>query len=95
MPLYEIDQYYIRIYPFQNMFYEVIQNGNKIEYRVAVKLLKKIADENREKRKIIEKVRYNWNFASKNVTNNVGRLKLERYLSVMAKRRLREKYFGS
>ncbi len=42
-----------------NMFYEIIQNGNKTEYRAAVKLLKKIADENREKRKIIEKVRYN------------------------------------
>lgn len=46
--LVEIDQYYKRIYPFQSMFYEFIQNGDKAEYRAAVKLLKEIADENRD-----------------------------------------------
>ena len=66
----------------------------KTEYRAAVKLLKKISDENKEEGKIIEKVRYSWDLTSRNVTHNAGRLKLKRYLSVMANRRLREKYFG-
>lgn len=91
--LVEIDQYYKRIYPFQNMFYEFVHNGNKMEYRAAVKLLKEIADENREEGKIIEKAKYAWDITSRNVTHNAGRLKLKRYFSVMANRRLREKYF--
>ncbi|MBD5393238.1 MAG: hypothetical protein HDR23_01405 [Lachnospiraceae bacterium] len=94
MLLVEIDQYYKRILPFQNMFYEFLQNGSKTEYRAAVKLLKKISDENKEEGKIIEKVKYSWDLTSRNVTHNAGRLKLKRYLSVMANRRLREKYFG-
>lgn len=90
----EIDQYYKRIYPFQNMFYEFVQNGGKIEYRAAIRLLKIIADENRSEGKIIEKAKYDWDITSRNVTHNAGRLKLKRYLSVMANRRLREKYFA-
>lgn len=76
------------------MFYEFVHNGNKIEYRAALKLLKEIADENREEGKIIEKAKYAWDITNRNVTHNAGRLKLKRYLSVMANRRLREKYFG-
>lgn len=94
MLLVEIDQYYKRIFPFQNMFYEFLQNGSKTEYRAAVKLLKKLSDENREEGKIIEKAGSYWDCTSRNVTHNAGRLKLKRYLSVMANRRLREKYFG-
>ena len=93
MLLVEIDQYYKRIYPFQNMFYEFVQNGSKIAYKAAVRLLKRIADENREKGKIIEKAKYDWDITSRNVTHNAGRLELKRFLSVMANRRLRKKYF--
>ncbi len=93
MLLVEIDQYYKRIYPFQDMFYEFVHNGNKTEYRAAVKLLKEIADKNREEGKIIEKAKYSWDITSRNITHNAGRLKLKRYLSVMANQRLRKKYF--
>lgn len=91
--LVEIDQFYKRIYPFQNMFYEFIQNSGKPEYGAAVELLKRIADENKEEGKIIEKIKYDWDITSRNVTHNTGRLNLKRYLSVMANRRLRKKYF--
>ncbi len=91
--LVEIDQYYKRIYPFQSMFYEFIQNGDKAEYRAAVKLLKEIADENRAEGRIIEKVKYSWDLTSRNVTHNIGRLRLKRFLSVMANRKLRKQYF--
>ena len=93
MLLVEIDQYYKRIYPFQSMFYEFIQNSDKAKYRAAVKLLKKIADENRKEGKIIEKAKYSWDITSQNVIHNAGRLKLKRYLSIMANRKLREQYF--
>ncbi len=92
--LVEIDQYYQRIFPFQSMFYEFIQNCGKIEYRAAAELLKRISEENREEGKIIEIVKYDWDLASRNVTHNEGRLKLKRYLSVMANHALRQKYFG-
>ena len=91
--LVEIDQYYKRIYPFQSMFYEFIQKGDKAEYRAAIKLLKEIADENRAEGRIIEKIKYSWDLTSRNVTHNIGRLRLKRYLSVMANRKLRKQYF--
>lgn len=75
------------------MFYEFIQNGDKAEYRAAVKLLKEIADENRAEGRIIEKVKYSWDLTSRNVTHNIGRLRLKRFLSVMANRKLRKQYF--
>lgn len=92
--LVEIDQYYKRIYPFQSMFYEFLQKGDKTEYRAAIELLKRISDENKEDGKIIEKAKYDWDITSRNVTHNAGRLKLKRYLSVMANPGLRQKYFG-
>lgn len=93
MLLVEIEHYYKRIYPFRNMFYEFVHNGNKVAYGAAVRLLKEIADENREDGKIIEKAKCSWDITSRNVTHNVGRLKLKRYLSVLANQRLRKKYF--
>lgn len=92
--LAEIDKYYKRIFPFQNMFYEFLQNGSKIEYRAATELLRLLSDENRNEGKIIEKTGYRWDITSRNVTHNAGRLKLKRYLSVMANNALRLKYFG-
>lgn len=94
MLLAETSQYYKHIYPFQNMFYDFIQNGNKIGYRAAVKLLERITDENKEEGKIVEKIKCSWDMVNRNVTHNVGRLKLKRYLSVMANHRLRKKYFN-
>lgn len=90
----DIDQFYQRIFPFQSMFYEFLQNSGRREYRAAVDLLKKIADENQEEGKIIEKAKYNWDITSRNVTHNMGRLRLKRYLAAMANEKLRKKYFG-
>lgn len=93
----EIDDYYKRIYLFQTMFYEFLQNGTKKEYIAAVELLKKLADseEYRKAGEIIKYVRISgWDITSKNVTHNYARIRLKRYLSVMANKKLREKYFG-
>lgn len=92
--LVEINRYYKRIYPFRDMFYEFIQNGEKIEYKAAVELLRKLSEENKDDGKVIEKVGYAWDLASKNVTHNIGRLRLKRYLSVMANKSLRKRVFG-
>lgn len=93
----EIDSYYHRIYPFRNMFYEFIQNSGQKDYLAAVELLRKLADakENRKAGEIIKHVRHgSWDITSKNVTQNIARLRLKRYLSVMANEKLRKKYFG-
>lgn len=90
----EIDQYYKRIYTFQSMFYDFLQNCDCKEYRAAVELLKQVSESCKESGKIIEKARYDWSVTSRNVTHNEGRMKVKRYLSVMANEELRRKYFG-
>lgn len=86
--LVEIDSHYKRIYPFQSMFYEFLQNSGSDEYWAALELLRKISDGNKENGKIIEKASIDWSITSRNVTHNIGRLKLKRYLSVMANKEL-------
>lgn len=75
--------------------HEFLQNGNKKEYIAAVVLLKKLADSEEYKKsgRIIEYVK-EWRITSRNVTNNYARIRLKRYMSVMANKKLREKYFG-
>lgn len=43
--------------------------------------------------KIIGKIGYNWECYDRRATFNEGRLKLHRYLSIMANKKLRKKYF--
>lgn len=92
----ELNDYYKRIFPFFDMFYEFLENGKKKEYAAAIKLLKELSDseEYRKEGKIIEHAKYSWDLTSKNVTCNRARMKLKRYLSIMANKQLREKYFG-
>lgn len=90
----EICSYYKRIYPFKTMFYDFCQNSEKKEYRAAIALLEILYEENKEDGKIIEYARGSWDMVSKNVTQNIARLRLKRYLSVMANTKVRKKYFG-
>lgn len=91
----EIEDYYKRVYPFQKMFYEFMQNGNKKEYIAAVALLKRLAD-SEEYRKTGEIVKYarRWEMSGRIMTHNIARIRLKRYLSVMANKKIREIYFG-
>lgn len=90
----EICNYYKRIYPFKTMFYDFYQNSEKKEYRAAVALLEMLYEENKEDGRIIKYARGSWDMVSKNVTQNIARLRLKRYLSVMANIKVRKKYFG-
>ena len=94
--LKEICDYYRRIYPFKTMFYDFIQNLGKKEYRAALALLEMLYEENKEEGKVIRYAReeWCWEMYSKNVTQNIARLRLKRYLSVMANVKLRKKYFN-
>ena len=84
---------YKRIFAFRNMFYEFIENNKNVHYIAAMKLLEKILDDNWEAGKIIERVG-RWEFASKNVTFNEGRVTVKRYLSLLANKKLRKQYLG-
>ena len=92
--LAEADSYYKRIFCFQNMFYEFLQSGWTKEYVAAIRLFQKLMEDNREDGKIIEKARNKWDMVSRNVTHNIGRLRLKRYLATMANVKLRKRYFG-
>jgi len=93
--LKEVDEYYRRVFPFQSMFYEFLQNGNKPEYIAAVELLREIANEkeNRNAGKLIEYEKSRWGFTDGRITRNKGRMRMKRYLAVMANAKLREEYF--
>ena len=91
--LAEIEDDYQRVFCFQDMFYEFLQNGTDRRYLAAVRLLEELAEENKEQAKIIQRVG-SWDLANRNVTHNPGRITMKRYLSVMANQALREKYFG-
>lgn len=92
--LEEADKYYKRIYAFTDMFYEFLQNGTDRRYAAAVRLFKNLVEENKASGSIIEKMKPWWEITSRNVTHNQGRMAVKRYLSVMANRKLRKKYFG-
>lgn len=94
--LKEVDEYYGRIFPFKSMFYEFLQNGNKPEYIAAIELLREIANDkdNQKAGKLIELVKSSWDLTDGRITRNKGRLRMKRYMAVMANPRLREVYFG-
>ncbi len=89
----EICDYYKRIFPFKTMFYDFLQNSEKKEYRAALALLQILYEENKEEGKVIKYAKGDWDLVSKNVTQNIARLRLKRYLSVMANVKMRKKYF--
>lgn len=90
----EANSYYKRIYLFRDMFYEFVRNITKREYRAAIELFRNLVEENKADGKIIELLNHNWTSTNRNVTHNIGRLRLKRYLSVMANPMLRKQYFG-
>lgn len=76
---------------------KVMNNGGKREYQAAVELFRRLVNDekNREIGSIIEYAGpNNWDIQDRRVTFNEARLKLRRYLSVMANKKLRAIYFG-
>ncbi len=91
--LVAVDERYGRVHAFNDMFYEFITNGNEKEYHAAINLLEKLYKDNAETGKIIKKAK-NWGLTSKQVKCNRGRMRIKRYLSLLANKRLRRKYLG-
>lgn len=91
--LSDIDEQYKRIFSFESMFYEFIENKEKVEYRAAAGLLYYLSKRYAKEGKIIEKCG-SWDIASKNVICNEGRMRIKQYRAVLANKKLREKFFG-
>lgn len=83
----------MRVFAFQDMFYEFVENGSKKEYRAAVQVLRQQYEDNAESGKIIKKMK-SWGFPNKNVLCNKGRMNVKRYLSLLANKALRREYLG-
>lgn len=88
------NDYYRRIYAFQDMFYEFIEHSKDARYIALVRLFEKVIEENKEAGGIIKYAQGRWEMVSKNVTFNEGRVTIKRFLGFMANRRLRNIYFG-
>lgn len=80
--------------PFEEMFYDFLQNISQKEYAAAIELMRQIA-EDEDIRKAGEVIQYRKNreSESKNVIDNEGLLQVKRIFAVLANRQLREKYF--
>ena len=93
--LTDINEYYWRILPFEEMLYDFLQNISQKEYAAAIELMRQIA-EDKDIRKAGEVIKYRKNreSESKNVIDNEGRLQVKRIFAVLANKQLREKYFG-
>lgn len=91
--LADINEHYQRVFPFQNMVYDFIRNGDRNEYRAAVALLRELSEQNRQAGEVIRYAQGRWEGVSRKVTFNRGRLRMKRFLSVMANEQLREIYF--
>lgn len=89
-----INEHYQRIFPFQNMFYDFIRNGDRREYRAAAALLRELSEQNRQAGGVIRCAQGRWEGVSRKVIFNRGRLQMKRFLSVMANTKLRKIYFG-
>lgn len=87
------DNYYKRIFAFNDMFYEFLENGKNAKYVAVVELFRKIVEDNKKDGKIIEYARDRWTYVSKNVTFNEGRVTIKRFLSLMANKKIRKIYF--
>lgn len=92
--LAEVDDYYKRVMPFQSMFYDFVENGHKRKYKAAVALLRTLSEENKQAGSCIKYWTGAWDLCNRKVTFNAGRLCMKRYLSVMANKKLRHRYFG-
>lgn len=92
--LFSADVYYKRVFAFQNMFYDFLQNSADMRYVAALKLFEEQCEENKESGKLIENLRDTWELTNKNIKCNEGRMNIKRYLGVMANKKLRDKYFG-
>lgn len=90
----EVNDYYWRIFPFETMFYDFVENIYKLEYRAAIQLIRETAnsEKNRKAGEIIRAYERQ-EMKSKNVVGNEGRLEVKRLYAVLANRPLRKKYF--
>ena len=90
--LKDIDNKYHRIFVFSEMFYEFVNNSHQSKYRAAIELLRVLADENEEVGKLPDNAELYWSMLEDESVHNVGRLRIKRYLSLLANKKLRQKY---
>ena len=76
----------------ENIFRDYDIHGENSQYHAAVLLFHQLVEENKERGKMIEMV-HNWSCGNRNVVNNIGRLRIKRYLAIMANNELRKKHF--
>ena len=86
---------YKKIYPFADMNYEFLSALNDERYQKAICLLDELIEENRKNGETIKKATYSsWDHENTGITFNEGRVKIKRYLALMANADMRKKVFG-
>ena len=90
--LKDIDNKYHRIFAFADMFYEFLNHSDQSEYQAAIELLKALAEENEEAGRLPENAERYWSMLEYKSVHNIGRLRIKRYLSLLANKKLRQKY---
>jgi len=93
--LAKIDEYYEHVYAFCSMYDEFMENRRKADYRAAVILLYQLQKDeaNRASSRIIKQRGMFWDLGNQDLIRNDGRMRVKRFLAVMANTKLRMKYF--
>ena len=85
---------YKKIYPFADMFYEFLTNLNDDRYQKSLLLFDELIEENRKNGETIKKATCSsWDHENTGIAFNEGRLKIKRYLALMANADMRKKVF--
>ncbi len=91
--LKEADETYKRIFAFKDNFEEFTAHIEDRKYKALIMLLKLLIDENKDYAVYTENIS-TWGLKTRKFTFNRGRIKIKRYLAIIANKQLRMKVFG-
>lgn len=86
--LFALEESYIRMYFFSNAFQEFVSTSYRREIQAAVLLMQKMMEEDAEEIEELSHARWYTDIRTP------GRMRMRRYLAVLANRELRQKVFG-
>ena len=88
----DVNKTFKRVFAYKDMFYEFLINNFDNKYKATLKLIKKVAQDNKEEGSIT--LTSPWDLTDRNITFNEKRVQMKRLLALLANKELRKKVFG-
>ena len=91
----DADNTFRRIHAFNTQYYEFLMHSADDRFRALLKLFEELIEENREEGSVIERLhRQWWDLGDTRIIYNPARLRIKRYLALIANKELRKEVFG-